>query len=253
MQASEAVYKQAANYAAPAANLAWSPGHGHDPMRANPDKFHQAWEEGYLAQYGGEPQRARYFYQQALEAAPEDIDTETLAGILEGLNCLQRVLISDEKLLPQLQTAVAEDPANSEKRFRYANLLWRLGREEEAGYEYAATLDYPETLCQECWRDCCNNLGWYLYRKAEFTKALPWFERAAKTKCFSRAPQGAESPVAFENIILVYVALLLRDEAEVAAIDYLSRFGRLPWPERRALQKIGIDADALFIERCGRI
>ena len=54
-------------------------------MKANADKFHEAWEEGHLAQYGGEPKRAQCYYRQALEAAPEDIDAEALAEVLEGL------------------------------------------------------------------------------------------------------------------------------------------------------------------------
>jgi Tfp pilus assembly protein PilF len=152
-----------------------------------------------------------------------------------------------------LRSAVAGDPCNSEKRFRYANLLWRLGRDEEAGREFEATILHPETLCPDCARDCCNNLGWYLYRKGEYAKALPWFERAARTRNFSQFPPGPESPVPFENIILVYAALNMATEAEEATLHYISRFGRLPWPERRALQKLNINADALFIEQCGRL
>jgi len=34
-----------------------------------------------------------------------------------------------------------------------------------------------------------------------------------------------------------------------ATVNYIARFGRLPWPERRALAKLNINADALYIER----
>jgi len=34
-------------------------------------------------------------------------------------------------------------------------------------------------------------------------------------------------------------------------VNYIAHFGRLPWPERRALLKLNISADALYIEHCG--
>ena len=60
-----------------------------------------------------------------------------------------------------------------------------------------------------------------------------------------------ESPHPIENIFLVYVALNMAKEAEKAAVHYIANFGRLPWPERRALRKLNIDADALYIKHCG--
>jgi hypothetical protein len=35
------------------------------------------------------------------------------------------------------------------------------------------------------------------------------------------------------------------------AVDYISGYGRLPWPERRALRRFNIDADALSVQSCG--
>jgi hypothetical protein len=52
-------------------------------------------------------------------------------------------------------------------------------------------------------------------------------------------------------MILVYVAVQMREEAEEATVDYISRFGRLPWPERHALRKLDIDADALYVQSRG--
>jgi hypothetical protein len=60
-----------------------------------------------------------------------------------------------------------------------------------------------------------------------------------------------DSSLPLENLILTYVELHLTEEAEKSAVDYVSRFGRLPWPERHALRKLGIDADALYVEHCG--
>lgn len=221
-------------------------------MKANADAFSQASEEARLARYGGEPRRAHYYYHQALKAAPEDIGAEALADIFEGLNEVNQRLARGEEALPCLRAAVEEDPCNSEKRFRYASLLWTLGCEDEAAKEYETVLEHPESLCRECLRDCWNDIGWSLYRKEEYAKALPWFERAAKVKSVGPMGDTFECARPFENIIQVYVALHMPEEAVEAAVDYISRFGRLPWPERHALRKLNIDADALYVQSCGR-
>jgi hypothetical protein len=38
-------------------------------------------------------------------------------------------------------------------------------------------------------------------------------------------------------------------DAEVAAQEYVYWYGRLPWPDRRALARGGIDADAIYGKR----
>ena len=221
-------------------------------MTANADAFSAAWEEACLAKYGGEPKRAQYYLHQALEAAPEDVEVGALADILEELNDVNRVLAREEAALPCVRAAVEEDPCNSEDRFQYAKVLWKLGCEDEAAKQYEAVLEHPETICRECLRDCWNNIGWSLYRKGEYAKALPWFERAAKVKSVGPMGDEFESALPFENIIQAYVALNMREDALEATSAYISRFGRLPWPERHALRKLNIDADALYVQFCGR-
>jgi tetratricopeptide (TPR) repeat protein len=220
-------------------------------MKPCMEGFYAAWEEASLAQYGGEHKRAHYYFRQALQLAPEDIEPEALAEVIEGMNRAEDFLAEDEQALPWFRAAVERDPKNSEQRFRYALLLCKLGCEDEAAREVEAALEHPETLCQQCLRDCWNNLGWYLYRQGEYAKALPWFERAATIKEFAPIPQERESALAIENIILVYVTLNMVKEAREAAVHYIAHFGRLPWPERRALLKLNINADALYIEHCG--
>jgi tetratricopeptide (TPR) repeat protein len=222
-----------------------------DVTKANAGTFCAALEEARLARYGGEIKRAHYFYQQALEAAPEDIEAETLADILESLNDAEGFLARDEKALAGLRAAVEQDPNNSERRFSYASLLWKLGREQEAAAEYEASLEHPENLCQHCLRDCWNSIGWSLYRKEEYAKAFTWFERAAKVRIAGPTGDLCESSLAFENMILVYVALEMREVAHRATVEYISKFGRLPWPERHALRKLEIDADGLYVQSRG--
>jgi Tfp pilus assembly protein PilF len=174
-----------------------------------------------------------------------------LADIFDSLKEVNRILAQDEGRLQGLRAAVESNPADSETRFKYASLLWKLGYEEEAEKEYEALLEHPETLCQDCRRDCLNNIGWLLYRKKEYAKALPWFERAAKVKSVGLMGDMYEFPLPFENIIQVYVALHMVEEARSATVDYISRFGRLSWPERHALRRLNIDADALYVQSCG--
>jgi tetratricopeptide (TPR) repeat protein len=218
---------------------------------ANAGGFYKVWEEACQAQYGGEPRRAHYFYHQALKAAPEDVEAEALADIFDSLKEVNQILAREEGRLPELKAAVEEDPSDSEARFRYANGLWKLGFEEEATKELEAVLEHPETICQNCLRDCWNNIGWSLFRKGEYAKALPWFERAAKVKNVSPTGDLLDYTLPLENLIESYVALNRTEDAMRAASDYVSRFGRLPWPERHALRRLNIDADAIYVEHCG--
>ena len=215
------------------------------------ETFCSAQQEARMARFRGEYGRTDYYYRKALQHAPDDIDSSSLAEILDGLDETRALLAETELELAFLKTSVDYEPWNSETRFRFANLLGRLGHEDDATREYLAALEHPETLCRLCLRDCLNNLGWSLYRQCEYAKALPWFKRANRMANFGPSADTSDYTLALENIILVYVALNLVREAFQATIQYVSRFGRLPWPERHELQKLNIDADALYIEHCG--
>jgi len=251
MERREAIRQEIGGFSLALVKPARIPAEQPSVMEANANEFYAAWEEAGVAQYLCEHKRANYYFRQALELAPEDVDPEVLADIIEGMNRAKDFLAEDEQALPWLRAAVEGDPRNSEQRFRYALLLWKLGCEEQAAREYEAALEHPETLCRQCLRDCLNNLGWHLYRQGEYAKALPWFERAATIKDFAPIPQERESALAVENMILVYVALNMVKEAGEATVNYTARFGRLPWPERRALLKLKVNADALYLEHCG--
>ena len=248
MEQTEAIRQSVGEYVLKIAKPPRVPTRQSGAARANAEGFYSTWEEACLAQYGGEPGRAHYYYHQALKTAPEDAGAEALADIFDSLKEVNRILAQDEGRLPALRAAVESYPSDSETRFKYASLLWKLGWEEEAVKEYEAVLEHPETLCTECLRDCWNNIGWSLYRKQEYARSLPWFKRAARVR--SVGPMGDLSDYALplENMIQVYVALRRTEYATRAAIDYVSRFGRLAWPERNALRKLNIDADALYVE-----
>ena len=49
--------------------------------------------------------------------------------------------------------------------------------------------------------------------------------------------------------MLVYGQLGLRRKSEEVAREYVGRYGRIEYPERRALAKISIDTDAIYLEQ----
>jgi len=52
---------------------------------------------------------------------------------------------------------------------------------------------------------------------------------------------------------VIYSGLGLVRDAEEAARYHIRRYGRVGWRERRALQKLGIDADAMYVEHRGHV
>jgi hypothetical protein len=77
---------------------------------------------------------------------------------------------------------------------------------------------------------------------------LECFERACQLEDTSDVLQRYNSQQAAGNKMLAYSAMGMVPEAKATAHEYIARFGRVHWPERRALASIGIDADAMYIE-----
>ncbi len=50
-----------------------------------------------------------------------------------------------------------------------------------------------------------------------------------------------------ENLLLTYAALEERRKARRLASEYVNYYGRVPEYERRALGRIGIDADQIYV------
>jgi len=79
-----------------------------------------------------------------------------------------------------------------------------------------------------------------------------WFERVCQLNDTGEFLQHYDRARAVENKLLAYSALRMTAEGQATTRDYITRFGRVPWPQRRALTKIGIDADAMYVELQGR-
>jgi tetratricopeptide (TPR) repeat protein len=148
-----------------------------------------------------------------------------------------------ERSLPLHREAVERKPFDWNPRYWLAFTLKRAGRSAEALEEYLAVARTPG-----CPLDCLNEIGWCHYRKGNYVEAR---------RCFERARSQDDLPVrhlsdlmlTLENRMLVYGQLGLRRGAEEAAREFVRRYGRIEYPERRALANVGIDADAIYLQQ----
>jgi tetratricopeptide (TPR) repeat protein len=187
------------------------------------------------------------YFDYAWAQLPRNAGSSVRAGILEHRHNLLVLRDDAENSLAAHRAAVQAEPTNWEHRYWLAFTLRRAGRNEEALEEY---LKVAQT--SGCPHDCLNEIGWCYYRKAMYEKARRCFERT----------KVQDDPIPFrhfsnlmrtlENKMLVYGQLELRKLAEEAVTEYVRRYGRIEYPERRALDKLGIDADAIYVEHFQR-
>ncbi len=210
--------------------------------------LHNLLDEARISLAWEEYARAHKLYSLALEQCPKGIGNSLLAEILEGMDHAQVAMDNGQRELPALQAAVDAEPESAENRFRLALMLSRLGREDEALTEYEAALSNPDGLCADCFRDLWNNIGWYYYRQGKIQEALRWFDQTYAVANSDEIFGEGRCSLAMENKILSYSALGMSREAAATAREYTRRYGRLPFPERRALAKLGIEADTIYVE-----
>jgi tetratricopeptide (TPR) repeat protein len=212
-------------------------------------EFYELWEEACLSHYWFEDKRAYDLCLRALALAPENLESSKRADIIEKLACLRESLEAAEEDLARQREALKAEPQNPEKHFYLGFTLIRLGRGEEAVAEYRLALENPEGLCAHCYRDSWNNIGWYYYRQGMYREAVQWFERVCRLNDTGEFLQHYDRARAVENKLLAYSALRMTAEAKATTRDYITRFGRVTWPTRRALARIDIDADAMYVEQ----
>jgi tetratricopeptide (TPR) repeat protein len=219
--------------------------------KSSPDPHSEVYgllAEAHISGTWNEYQRAYTLYERALERCPKGADNSLLADILEGMESMEKAIENTEQELPSLQRAVEAAPESAEKRFQVALALSRLGREKEALAEYEAALSDPTDLDDDCFRDLWNNIGWYYYRRGRYHEALKWFDQCCKVADVQEGLGKGSGRLGLENKILAYCALGMVPEAQSSAMEFVQRYGRFHWPERRALAKLGINADAIYIE-----
>lgn len=235
--------------------LAFSPAwmlRASDDLRHGETEFYRVLEDARIAFCWREFSRAFELYQNALKLLPEGADSSLLAEILEEQKSLRKILSEHQERLSNYWAGVRAAPNNAENRYWLAHSLFRLGRTEEAEEQFQMVLN----LLDPDWRPgCWLALGWYNYRRRMYWEALECFDRvlefSGETDALSSYIQKENCANALENIILNYVAMGHRREAEATTRDYVRKFGRLPWADRRMLKRAGFDADAIYIEQCG--
>ena len=175
---------------------------------------------------------------------PREADNSDRVEIVEQRTRLLELVRDAERSLPLHRDAVERKPFDWNPRYWLAFALKRAGRNEEALEEYRAVAQIPD-----CPLDCLNEIGWGRYRKGNYEEARRCFERA-RAEDDLPVRQLSDLMLALENRMLVYGQLGLRRKAEEVAREYVCRYGRGQYPKCRALAKIGIDADKIYLEQC---
>jgi len=196
----------------------------------------------------GEHRRAFDFYQRALVEAPEDLSSKGLAEILEASARLRGALAEAAERASRLQSEVTASRYEPEKRFSLGTALSLLGRGEEAIQHLRAALPFADSMQSCCRADLFYVTGWYFFRRGEHHEAVEWFERAASVEQEEPFHGPAVHRAALLALLVVYAELGMKAEAQRLAREYITTVGRVPWPEARALLKLNIDADAIYVE-----
>jgi len=174
---------------------------------------------------------------------PREAGSSVRVEIMEQRKRLLELVRDAECSLPLHREAVDRKPFDWNPHYWLAFALKRAGRNDEALEEYRAVARIPD-----CPLDCLNEIGWGYYRRERYEDAQRCFERARIPDDLPIRP-FSDFMLTLENRMLVYGQLGLRRQAEGAARDYVRRYGRIECPERRALAKIGIDTDAIYLEQ----
>jgi tetratricopeptide (TPR) repeat protein len=214
-------------------------------------------EIAFLRQ-GGSATKCLNLSIAVLAQCKENTPLLIVAELVEAVENSNGKLLAFRAELPKLKKDAAEDPQNGEKLAKLAFALSALDEWEPALTAYTKALEYPDTLCGQCHRDCLVNVGWDHYLKGEYEEALGWFEMACSLKesqiedtrhVRTSQTERAEAPykLALENVLLTLAKMGRLTEATARLQEYHDWFGRLPAYETRALEKLGLQPDVIFI------
>jgi len=213
--------------------------------------FYRVLEDARIAYCWQEHSRAHELYVQALKLLPRSANTAVTAEILEDVRSLRTILRDASDTLARRLAAIKAWPEDCDQRLWLGWTLSQLGRYEEAVEQFNAVV----RLADPTWLPAVRlELGWRDYRRGEYASALRWFLEARGSGQPNKldvalAYVGAgDRSEAHEDIILAYAALSRWKEVESETREYIRHFGRLPWPERRTLRRMGFDTDAVYVE-----
>jgi tetratricopeptide (TPR) repeat protein len=188
----------------------------------------------------------------------ENAPLALIAELIETVEESHAKALMFKQELPRLKKAAAKDPRNGEKLAKLGFAFSALDEWESALSAYTRALEYPDTLCFQCHRDCLVNIGWEHYLKAEYEESLGWFEMACRINEPKRGDgkhvedsegDEPETPykLALENVLLALAKMGRLTEAAARLQEYHDWFGRLPQYESRALEKLGLQPDVIYI------
>lgn len=205
---------------------------------------------------GGSAVRCFNLAVAGLAQCNENAPLPLVAELIESVEESNAKALMFRKELPRLKRAVTQDPKNGEKLARLGFAFSALDEWEKALSTYTQALEFPGTLCPQCHRDCLVNVGWDHYMKAEYEEALGWFEMACRVKeppptdaRHGESDGHADVPykLALENVLLALAKMGRLTEATARLQEYHDCFGRLPAYESRALEKLGLQPDVVYI------
>jgi len=216
------------------------------------DGFYELLNDARAAFYAEEYRRACDLYNQAFGRLSERHPSAVRAEVLEDLSRVKNILHDARETVARHRLAVKGNANDGEGRYWFAFALTRAGLDDEAlaEYEKALVLGFQDKA--SCWL----GIGWSHYRQRRYEQALPWFERIRlepdenTEKILGRVGISTYRP-ALEHCVLICCRLGRVRDAERAARECMRLYGRLGLRERRALTKIGVDADALYVAHCG--
>ncbi len=186
----------------------------------------------------------------------EDSPLPLVADLIETIEECDAKLLAFREELPRLRDALHQDPENGPNLARIGVVLFALDDRENALSAFTAALERRATLCIHWERDCLNNIGWDHYQRGEYEQALGWFQHACRLNLpetgnlFEVPAEGSAEPpyrLALENVLLTLARMGRLGDATARLQEYHSHFGRLPDYEARALEKLGLQPDVIYM------
>ena len=216
-------------------------------------------ELGFLCQ-GGSAIQGFNLAIAALALCREDAPLALVAELIETVEYCNRKLLKAAEELPKLKEAVEEDPDNGHKIAKLGFGFNHLDDRKAALTTFTRALERPDSLCIHCHRDCLNNIGWDHYLRGEYEQALGWFEHACRLKqpptqvdddkhpgSVGEAEPDVPYRLALENVLLALAKMGRLTDATARLQEYHGWFGRLAAYESRALEKLGLQPDVIYI------
>ncbi len=207
--------------------------------------------------YSGATVQCRYLALAVLALCHEDAPLSLVADLIETIEeCDAKVLAFREEL-PRLRQVLHDDPENGPNLAHIGVVLYALDDRDTALSAFTEALERRNTLCIHWERDCLNNVGWDHYQRGAYEQALGWFQLACRLKLpetgnlFEDPAEPDDVPpyrLALENVLLTLAKMGRLGEAASKLQEYHSHFGRLPNYEARALEKLGLRPDVIYMQ-----